>query len=46
MFSFQEAFGSPMVGNYLHSLDATVFPLEYDAPLFVDSDAVKSLQIS
>ncbi len=46
MFSFQEAFGSPMVVNDLHSLSATVIPHENDAPLVVDSDSVKSLKVS
>jgi hypothetical protein len=43
MFSFQEALYLPMVVNYLHSFGATVAPLEDDAPLFLDSDTVKSL---
>ena len=46
MFSFQEAFGSPMVVNDLYSLCAAVVPYENDAPLFVDSEAVKTFQIS
>lgn len=46
MFFFQEAFGSPMVVNYLHLFGATVFPDEDDTPLLIDSDAVKSFQVS
>lgn len=45
MFSFQEALDLPMVVNNLYSLCATVFPLEDDAPPFVDSNAVISLQV-